>query len=101
MSHYMVHMGELDHLNGSGSYAFPTAKAAEFFALNHKRRDPYRYITVESPDGTITDIPLTPGDFYERDFVAEMKAGIPRYGNAAFEAYRDRTLSLYGQLERG
>lgn len=70
----MVHMGVRDHLNGRGSYAFPTKEAAELFAANHKRRDPHRDISVESPDGAVTPTAWTPGAFYERDFVAEAAA---------------------------
>lgn len=100
MSYYMVHMGQLDHLNGPGSYAFPTARAAEFFALNHKRRDPNRAIRVEYPDGITKDVPLTPGAFYRRDFVAEMENGTPRYGNPTVEAIID-TLVGYASLRNG
>lgn len=80
MSHYWaVHMGRRDHINAGCSYVFPTADAAKFFALNHKRRDPHRHITVETPAGTIIDTPLTPGEFYKRDFVAEMVEPPPPY----------------------
>ena len=71
--YWMVHMGRLDHINQGCSYAFPTADAAKFFALNHKRRAPHRDISVETPAGTMLETPLTPGEFFERNFEAEMK----------------------------
>lgn len=82
-NHWMVHLGVLNHLNLGNSYAFPTADAAKFFAINHKRRDPHRDIRVETPAGTITETPLIPGSFWERDFEAESK--LPEDRRAAAE----------------
>lgn len=84
MSYYTVHMGRLDRLNPGGSYAFPTAAAAELFARNHKRlareharseptAEPDRLIMVEAPDGTKTDVPYIHGAIIKIDFATHIR----------------------------
>lgn len=87
----MVNLGRLRHDHGPASYAFPTATAARYFALNHKRRDPHRDITVESPDGDTTAVPLTPGEFWERDFEGEMNLSLE--GKQAAQAAASRRVA--------
>ncbi|AHJ88724.1 hypothetical protein PBI_RHYNO_66 [Mycobacterium phage RhynO] len=49
--YWHVDMGPRDHLNGPGSYPFPTVEAATRFAQSHKARDPHRDIVIRYPDG--------------------------------------------------
>jgi hypothetical protein len=48
---HQVFLGSLDHVNPACRYAFPTALAAQRFALAHKLRAPARRVIVTDADG--------------------------------------------------
>jgi hypothetical protein len=43
---HIIYMGKLNDMNGPAGYAFPNELAAQRFASFHRKRDPFRNISV-------------------------------------------------------
>lgn len=56
---HKVYLGRLNWANPACQYAFPTAHAAQRFALGHKLRHQQRAVVVTDPTGRVSTMEIT------------------------------------------